>query len=230
MNQEQLDQQSRIMLEPEVTPVINYALHQNGAKLVRSITLNNPTQEELRDLQLRIEASPGFAMPTVKYIDLVAPKTRFSLSDSEVLLHGYEQWGAALLDRLRGMYAFVIWDREQKRLFGARDMFGIKPFYYAKMNDCFLFGSEIKSFVEHPKFDKVFNGYNEIQKRQGLDLSKYKGKTVTRYTYEVTNYENENGKVYANVIVYRNKVIGGDICSANVGGFIHGFSKQSGEK
>ena len=75
------------------------------------------------------------------------------------------------------------------------------------------------------KFDKVFNGYNEIQKRQGLDLSKYKGKTVTRYTYEVTNYENENGKVYANVIVYRNKVIGGDICSAKVGGFIHGFSK-----
>lgn len=75
------------------------------------------------------------------------------------------------------------------------------------------------------KFDKVFNGYNEIQKRQGLDLSKYKGKTVTRYTYEVTNYENENGKVYANVIVYRNKVIGGDICSAKVGGFIHGFSR-----
>ena len=75
------------------------------------------------------------------------------------------------------------------------------------------------------KFDKVFNGYNEIQKRQGLDLSKYKGKTVTRYTYEVTNYENENGKVYANVIVYRNKVIGGDVCSAKVGGFIHGFSR-----
>ena len=75
------------------------------------------------------------------------------------------------------------------------------------------------------KFDKVFNGYNEIQKRQGLDLSKYKEKTVTRYTYEVTNYENENGKVYANVIVYRNKVIGGDVCSAKVGGFIHGFSK-----
>ncbi|MBP3664662.1 MAG: asparagine synthase (glutamine-hydrolyzing), partial [Tyzzerella sp.] len=66
-------------------------------------------------------------------------------------------WGEGLVDRLRGMYAFVIWDREQKRLFGARDMFGIKPFYYAKMNDCFLFGSEIKSFLEHPKFDKVFN-------------------------------------------------------------------------
>ena len=78
-------------------------------------------------------------------------------TDSETLLHGYEEWGETLVDRLRGMYAFVIWDREKKRLFGARDMFGIKPFYYAQMNDCFIYGSEIKSFVEHPKFDKVFN-------------------------------------------------------------------------
>lgn len=78
-------------------------------------------------------------------------------TDSETLLHGYEEWGETLVYRLRGMYAFVIWDREKKRLFGARDMFGIKPFYYAQMNDCFIYGSEIKSFVEHPKFDKVFN-------------------------------------------------------------------------
>jgi hypothetical protein len=75
------------------------------------------------------------------------------------------------------------------------------------------------------KFDKVFVGYNEIQKRQGLDLSKYKGKNVTRYTYEITNYDGESGKVYVNVIVYRNKVIGGDVCSASIGGFIHGFEK-----
>lgn len=78
-------------------------------------------------------------------------------TDSETILHGYEEWGEQLVNRLRGMYGFVIWDREEKRLFGARDMFGIKPFYYAQMNDCFLFGSEVKSFVEHPKFDKVFN-------------------------------------------------------------------------
>jgi len=78
-------------------------------------------------------------------------------TDSETLIHGYEQWGEKLVDRLRGMYAFVIWDRKQKILFGARDIFGIKPFYYAQMNGCFLFGSEIKSFVEHPKFEKVFN-------------------------------------------------------------------------
>ena len=75
------------------------------------------------------------------------------------------------------------------------------------------------------EFDKVFTGYNEIQKRQGLDLSDYKKKKVTRYTYEVTNYEGESGKVYANVLVYRNRVIGGDICSADVTGFIHGFEK-----
>lgn len=78
-------------------------------------------------------------------------------TDSETLLHGYEEWGTLLLKRLRGMFAFVIWDTVTKKLFGARDMFGIKPFYYAQMNDTFLFGSEIKSFVEHPKFDKELN-------------------------------------------------------------------------
>ena len=75
------------------------------------------------------------------------------------------------------------------------------------------------------QFDKIFTGYNEIQKRQGLDLSRYKRKQVVRYTYEITNYEGEEGKVYANVIVFRNKVIGGDVCSADVKGFIHGFEK-----
>ena len=94
------------------------------------------------------------------------------------------------------------------------------------------FGWEVKSRpVEEcevtipSEFDKIFAGYNEIQKRQGLDLSDYKKKKVKRYTYEVTNYEGANGTVYANVIVYRNRVIGGDICSADVTGFIHGFEK-----
>ncbi len=73
------------------------------------------------------------------------------------------------------------------------------------------------------EFDKIFTAYNEIQRRQGLNLSKYKRKDVTRYTYEVTNYADYNGKVYANVLVYRNRVIGGDICSADTTGFIHGF-------
>ncbi|MBQ3508231.1 MAG: DUF4830 domain-containing protein [Clostridia bacterium] len=79
------------------------------------------------------------------------------------------------------------------------------------------------------EFDKVFAGYNEMQKSQGLDLSKYKKKTVTRYTFAVTDYDGYEGTVYANVLVYRNRVIGGDICSADVNGFIHGFEKPAGE-
>jgi len=78
-------------------------------------------------------------------------------SDSEVLLHGFEEYGAELLCKLRGMFAFVIWDKETKTLFGARDYFGIKPFYYAQMQKTFLFGSEIKSFVEHPHFTMELN-------------------------------------------------------------------------
>lgn len=74
------------------------------------------------------------------------------------------------------------------------------------------------------KFDKVYAGYNELQKAQGLDLSKYRRKTVMRYTYEVKNYDGYNGgKVLANVIVYRGRVIGGDVCSADPQGFVHGF-------
>ena len=84
---------------------------------------------------------------------------------------------------------------------------------------------EVKTVTIPSEFDKVFTSYNEIQKRQGLDLSDYKKKKVTRYTYEVTNYEGEEGTVYANILVYRNRVIGGDVCSADVTGFIHGFEK-----
>ncbi len=72
-------------------------------------------------------------------------------------------------------------------------------------------------------FDKIMNSYNEIQKAQGLDLSKYKGKTVHRYTYEITNYPDYSGTVYANLIIYKNRVIGGDISSSDISGFIHGF-------
>lgn len=78
-------------------------------------------------------------------------------TDSEVLLHGYEQWGKALLNKLRGMFSFVIWDKNKKELFGARDFFGIKPMYYALMGETFMFGSEIKSFLDHPHFKKELN-------------------------------------------------------------------------
>lgn len=78
-------------------------------------------------------------------------------TDTEVIIHGYEEYGEKLLDRLRGMFSFVIWDRNKKKLFGARDFFGIKPLYYAIMGKSFMFGSEIKCFLEHPNFRKELN-------------------------------------------------------------------------
>ena len=78
-------------------------------------------------------------------------------SDTEVLIHGYEEYGTKLLDKLRGMFAFVIWDTKKKELFGARDFFGIKPFYYSQIGDELLFGSEIKSFLPYPNFKKEIN-------------------------------------------------------------------------
>lgn len=77
------------------------------------------------------------------------------------------------------------------------------------------------------EFDTVYIGYNEIQKAQGLNLAKYKGKEVVRYTYEIKNYEGYEGTVYVNLLVYRNKIVGGDVCSADASGFIHGFTKNA---
>ena len=78
-------------------------------------------------------------------------------TDTEVILHGYEEYGEEILDKLRGMFAFVIYDKNTKELFAARDFYGIKPFYYAKMGNTFIFGSEIKSFLIHPHFKKELN-------------------------------------------------------------------------
>lgn len=79
--------------------------------------------------------------------DLIAKGHNFTThADTEVLLHGYEEYGVELLQKLRGMFAFVIWDREKQELFGARDHFGIKPLYYTQMGGTFMYGSEIKSF------------------------------------------------------------------------------------
>lgn len=78
-------------------------------------------------------------------------------SDTEVLVHGYEEWGDKLTGRLRGMYAFAIYDRKEKKLFMARDKWGIKPLYYYFENGCFMFASEIKAFLDHHSFKKELN-------------------------------------------------------------------------
>ena len=77
--------------------------------------------------------------------------------DSEVLLHGYEEWGDGLPERLRGMFAFGIWDTKEKELFLARDFFGIKPLYYMRSGSVFLFASEIKSILEYPGVAREVN-------------------------------------------------------------------------
>lgn len=78
---------------------------------------------------------------------------------------------------------------------------------------------EEESFRMPDNFDRVILGYNQLQLKQGLDLSKYKNKKVTRYTYKLTNYKGE-GEVYANLFVYRSKIVACDISSANPEGFV----------
>jgi hypothetical protein len=81
-------------------------------------------------------------------------------------------------------------------------------------------GSEEEEAFRMPEnFDRVILGYNQLQKKQGLDLSKYQNKKVTRFTYRVTNYKSE-GEVYANLFVYRGKIVACDISSASPEGFV----------
>lgn len=82
--------------------------------------------------------------------------------------------------------------------------------------------------VTIPKtFDKVYEHYNELQKAQGFDLARYRGKAVMKYSYVIRNYPGEEGAVYATLLVWKNKVIGGDVCSARLDGFMHGFEKPA---
>jgi len=78
-------------------------------------------------------------------------------SDTEAIMHGYEEYGCDLFPMLRGMFAFVIYDTVTGELVGARDPFGIKPFYYYKKQDKFMFSSEIKGMIDHPDFEKEVN-------------------------------------------------------------------------
>ena len=78
-------------------------------------------------------------------------------TDSEVLIHGFEEWQEGLLDKLRGMFGFAIYNTKDKSVFVARDFFGIKPMHYTTVGDNFIYASEIKSILEFPTFEKKFN-------------------------------------------------------------------------
>lgn len=83
---------------------------------------------------------------------------------------------------------------------------------------------EVSEISIPAKFNDTYENYNNIQKEQGLDLSKYKNRTCIKYTYQVLNYKNAPGGIRANLLVLDNKVIGGDICSVELNGFMHGFT------
>ncbi len=87
----------------------------------------------------------------------------YTKTDSEVLVHGFEEWGEEMLPRLRGMFGFAIWNTKEKSLFLARDFFGIKPVHYTQVGDHFVYGSEIKSILAFPGFEKKFN-YAELDR------------------------------------------------------------------
>ncbi|QTJ44439.1 asparagine synthase (glutamine-hydrolyzing) [Dolosigranulum pigrum] len=94
--------------------------------------------------------------------DLMAKGYKFkSNTDSEVLIHGYDEYGEALVNKLRGMFAFCIWDKVEQKAFGARDNFGIKPFYFYEYEyngqKALMIASEIKAFLDHPSFEKEVN-------------------------------------------------------------------------
>ncbi len=90
--------------------------------------------------------------------ELENKKYKFKTNTSEeVIVHGYEEWGKEITSKLRGMFAFVLWNKKEQELFMARDKWGIKPLYYYETEDTLLFGSEIKAFLDHPDFKKEFN-------------------------------------------------------------------------
>jgi asparagine synthase (glutamine-hydrolysing) len=169
-----------------------------------------------------------------------------SNTDSEVIIHSYEEYGVELLNNVRGMFAFCIWDKKNDEMFLARDFFGIKPLYYSQnTNDnTFIFGSEIKSFLEHPSFNKELNkdslrAYLTFQ-YSSLDETFFKGvyklkpghyliykngkTTINSYWDAKFNVEEESLESYIEKIksTFRESVKYHKISDVKVGAFLSG--------
>lgn len=177
--------------------------------------------------------------------ELIAKGHTFKTNtDTEVILHGYEEYGTRILNKLRGMFAFVIWDKDSKELFGARDHYGIKPFYYTEMGGNFMFGSEIKSFEGHPSFQKNLNKdalkpyltfqysvlretfFKGVYKLEPGHYFTYKNKILDIKPYYEVSFT-DNGKVYEQVVeeiegVVRESVEKHRISDVKVGSFLSG--------
>ena len=130
-----------------------------GFRRLSIIDLNNGTQPIYNEDNTRVIMFNGeiYNYQELRE-DLIGKGHVFKTkTDTEVLLHGYEEYKEELLPKLRGMFAFVIYDTNNKELFAARDFYGIKPFYYYLNDEEFLFSSEIKGFLAHPNFKKELN-------------------------------------------------------------------------
>lgn len=133
-------------------------------------------------------------------------------ADYEVVLHGYEEYKEDILLMLRGMFSFVIYDINEKELFGARDFYGIKPFYYYQKGKTFMYSSEIKSFLANPSFEKEFNTnmleqyltfqysvgketfFKNVYKLEPGHYFKYKNDKLTIKKYYELNLDNDTTK------------------------------------
>ena len=133
----------------------NIALGHRRLSIIDLSTGDQPIYNEKKDLVIIFN---GEIYNFLELKEELKDKYKFKTKgDTEVILHGYEEWGHDVVKKLRGMFAFVIWDTKTKELFCARDGWGIKPFYYYQNNNTFMFGSEIKVFLDHPDFKKEFN-------------------------------------------------------------------------
>ena len=146
-------------------------------------------------------------------------------TDTEVILHGYEEYNDKILNMLRGMFAFVIYDSNQDELFIARDFFGIKPLYYGLTDDLFVFGSEIKSFLWHPNFKKELNDqalksyltfqyssqretfFKNVFKLEPGTCLKYKNNKIKISTYYDPIYQNKKGNNIDSLVEIINKTM-----------------------
>ena len=145
--------------------------------------------------------------------DLIKKGHKFiTESDTEVILHGYEEYSEGILDKLRGMFAFVIYSKEDNSIFGARDFYGIKPMYYYLNDEEFMFGSEIKAFLGHPNFKKELNRdmlkqyltfqysvgedtfFKNVYKLRPGHYFKYKDGNLEINKYYEINLESDNSK------------------------------------
>lgn len=86
--------------------------------------------------------------------------------------------------------------------------------------------AEVLEVIIPKEFDSVYEEYNSLQKKQGFDLSRYAGKRCKRYSYVIVNHPSAPGEVRVNLLLYGDKIIGGDVCSTEAGGFMHGFAAQ----